>query len=182
MTQGEAQTKFFDDNYIEQAFQQWYALNQPSNMELQQEALPETPEGRKPGNALLRQYRDTYGWRERADGLNALAIQKADVAAVDNKARLIERQAMQTREIVDRAREKILEEGFDTTASAVKAYFTGIEQERLLVGISNMMVQVSKMTPEKLEARALELLRRRNEAIEGEVEDVNADLGEETTE
>jgi hypothetical protein len=152
----QGETKTYSDEYIEQCFQCWYAMGQPTNITLLQESIPESPEGKKPGLPLLRQFRDTHGWVERADGLNALAVGKAEVGKS--------------------AKEHLLANGFDTSASAVNALKWAQEEERTVRGVSEMMVKISKMTPEELMKEAAKLLKRNSEVVDGETEEYATDL------
>ena len=47
MTQGQTSVREFTDDYIERCFEVWYSMNQPTNMQILQDAIPETPEGRE---------------------------------------------------------------------------------------------------------------------------------------
>jgi hypothetical protein len=170
--QGSNTPKDYSDDYIETCFATWYSLGQPTNIVVLQENLPTTPEGKKPGVAMLRQFRDTHGWIERADGLNALAIGKAEVVLVDERAKMFIRQIEAALEVGKAAKEHLLENGFDTSSSAVNALRWAQEEERTVRGVSEMMVKISKMSPEELMAEAAKLLKRNSEVIEGvEIED-----------
>ncbi len=173
--QGENTPREFSDEYIERCFEVWYSMNQPSNMQLLQEALPESPEGKKPGKALLRQIRDNYGWQERADSLNALAIQKVETQLVNQKSNMLKHQAEQAFQIATLARDHLLENGFDTSASAVSALFRATEEERTVRGISEFLIKISKLSDEDVMKEAAKLLKRNSEAIEGEVISDDAD-------
>jgi hypothetical protein len=172
---GDGRINEYGDEYLERCFTTWFTLNQPNSMERLQEAIPESPTGKKPSITLLKQVKETHGWIERADALTALAVQKNDEVLVNTKAEMLKRQAEDDYAIAMKAKEHILENGFDTSSSAVSAYFKAVEDERTARGVSQMMVEVSKLTPENLEKRALELLRRSNEAVDAVVEDMDAD-------
>jgi len=173
--QGETTTKNFSDDYIEQCFQIWYSMGTPPSIQRLWEALPENAEGRKPGVALLRTIRDTYGWVERSDALNARAIAKVEEQLVNQKSEMLKRQAQSAFEIGEMAKEHLLRDGFDTSASAVNALKWAQEEERTVRGVSEMMIKISKMSPEELMQEAAKLLKRNSEVIEGEtLEEENA--------
>ena len=178
MTQGQTSVREFTDDYIERCFEVWYSMNQPTNMQILQDAIPETPEGRKPGIQMLRQLRDTYGWNERADVLNAKAIEVVEHQLIDQKATMLKRQAEQALQIANLARDHLVENGFDTSSSAVSALFKATEEERIVRGVSEMMIKISKMSPEELMQEAAKLLKRNSEVIEGETVDPESELGE----
>lgn len=178
MTQGQNTPKAFTEEYIEQCFNVWYSLNQPNNLELLQENLPENPDGKKPGVALLRQYKNNHGWIERADALNAKAIEKVEHHLIDMKSDMLKRQAESAFKIAKLAEDYLIENGFDTAASAVSALKWAQEEERTVRGVSDMMIKISKMTPDELMAEAAKLLKRNSEVIDvpaEEIEDADND-------
>jgi len=172
----------YTEEYIERLFQIWYSLNQPVNMDLLIEHIPETAEGKKPFKTTLSQFMRDYGWRERADAMNAKAIEIAEDKLITQKAEMLKRQAETAFEVAMKARDHLLTEGFDNSASAVAALKWAGEEERTVRGISGMLIKISKMTPEELEQKAMKLLRRQNEAIDGEVIDSESEFGEEKDE
>lgn len=173
MTSGANSNKAFTDEYIERCFITWYSLQQPSNLVILQENIPESPEGKKPGLALLRTYKEQYGWVERADALNAKAIQKTEVALVDKRAEMFMRQIETALAVGEKAREQILADGFDSSASAVNALKWAQEEERTVRGVSEMMIKISKMTPDELMAEAAKLLKRNSEVIDIPAEELD---------
>ena len=165
----------YADEYIERCFQVWYSSNQPS-MALLQRSIPESPDGRIPATITLSQFRDEHGWDERADGLTALAVKENDKLLINNKAEMLREMAQDAHEMRTTAKAHILENGFDNSSSAVTAYFKASEEERLVRGVSEMLLKVSNMASENLLLRANKLLKRKNEAVDGEiVEDSDAD-------
>ena len=175
MTQGQSNNKSFTDEYVERCFSIWYSLNQPINLLLLQEAIPESPEGKKPSTALLRQYVRNYGWIERADALNAKAIEKVEHQLVDMKADMLKRQAESAFKIAKLAENYLLENGFDTAASAVNAIKWAQEEERTVRGVSEMMIKISKMSPDELMQEAAKLLKRNSEVIDIVPEEIEED-------
>jgi hypothetical protein len=175
LTQGQTSVKDFSEDYIEQCFTIWYSLGQTTSMTVLQDAIPEV-EGKKPSTTKLRSFRDGYGWVERADGLNAKAIEKTEVALVDKRAEMFLRQIETALAVGEKAREQILLDGFDSSASAVNALKWAQEEERTVRGVSEMMVKISKMSPEELMKEAAKLLKRSSEAvIDVEAEELNAE-------
>jgi hypothetical protein len=164
--QGQNSNKAFTDEYIESCFTHWYSLNQPSNLVILQENIPESPEGKKPSLALLRNYKDEYGWIERADALNAKAIEKVEHHLIDMKSDMLKRQAKTAFAIAKKAEDYLMENGFDTAASAVNAIKWAQEEERTVRGVSEMMIKISRMTPDELMAEAAKLLKRNSEVID----------------
>jgi hypothetical protein len=175
MTQGETQNKVYSDEYIEQCFEIWYSLNQTSNLVVLQDHLPKNAEGRKPSIIHLRQMRDTHGWIERADVLNTKAIEKVEHRLIDMKADMLKRQAETAFKVAKVAEDYLLENGFDSAASAVSAIKWAQEEERTVRGVSDMMIKISKMTPDELMQEAAKLLKRNSQVIDIIPEEMDAD-------
>ena len=181
MTQGETQSKLYTDEYIEQCFEIWYSLNQISNLVVLQDHLPENTEGRKPSIAHLRQMREHYGWIERADALNAKAIEKVEHQLIDMKSDMLKRQAESAFKIAKIAEDYLIENGFDTAASAVSAIKWAQEEERTVRGVSEMMIKISKMTPDELIQEAAKLLKRNSQVINIIPEELDAEQSSDST-
>jgi len=160
--------KNYTDEYIDRLFQAWYSLNQPSDMERVITLVGVDGDGKTPEKSTVKQWAKEYGWQERADGMTALAVQKAEDMLITQKAEMLKRQAMDAFEVAVKAKEHIIVNGFDTTSSAVAALKWATEEERTARGVSEMMIRVSKMSKEELEARAIKLLQRTNDVIDAE--------------
>lgn len=181
MTSGESSNRAYTDEYIERCFEVWYSMNQPINLAILQERLPETTDGKKPSVSHLRHMRDGNGWIERADALNAKAIEKVEHQLIDQKADMLKRQAQSAFEIAQVAKDYLLERGFDTAASAVAGIKWAQEEERTVRGVSEMMIKISKMTPDELMQEAAKLLKRNSQVIDVEAEEMDADSDSSST-
>jgi len=168
----------YTEEYIERCFQTWFSLNQPNSLEALQEAIPESPDGGKPSMATLRQFKEDYAWHERADVLNSKAIERVESVLVDQKYEMLLRQAETAQKIGQLAEEHLLTEGFDNSSSAVNALKWASEEERTVRGVSEMMIKISRMTPDELMKEAAKLLKRNSEAVDAEViEEDSPELG-----
>lgn len=157
-----------DDNYWEEAFQVWYASGQPKAAVKIREIIPNDEDGNKPTVTNINNAITVYGWHERADVLNTKAIEQNEMILVNQKADMLRRQAENALEIANKAKQYIVEGGFDSSASAVTAYFKATDEERTVRGVSDMLIRVSKYSPEELMERAAQLLRRKDSS-EGEI-------------
>jgi hypothetical protein len=166
--QGETVTKKFSEDYINTCFTVWYSLGQPVNMSLVIDKIPESPDGNKPTKLTLSKFKMDYGWVERADVLNAKAVEIVEHQMVDQKAVLLKKQMEDALAVNEVAKNYILDNGFDSSASAVNAFFKSAEEVRTVVGVSAMLTKISKMSEEELRARAEKLLQRKN-SVEGEI-------------
>lgn len=127
--------------------------------------LPEDEHGRKPDKETLDGWRTQYMWDARADDLDTKAIELADNSLILQKAEMLKRHAENAKKIADQALEFLVgsEGGFDSSASAVNAYFRGTEEERTARGISDLIIKMSKMSDDDLQKEILERLRRGSE-------------------
>lgn len=164
-------TKEYTEDYIEQCFGIWYSMSQTSNMVVFQEAIPEY-NGKKPSISTLRQFRDVYGWVERADAMNAKAIEKVEHQLIDQKVDMLKRQAEQALQVANLARDHLIENGFDTSASAVNALFKATSEERTVRGISEFLIKISRMDNDGIINEAIKLLKRNSEAVDVEAVEV----------
>lgn len=180
--QGQTSNKAFTDEYIEQCFELWYSIGQPNSLVILQENIPESPDGKKPSLVLLRDYKNSHGWVERADALNTKAIEKVEHLLIDKKAEMLKRHAEAAFEIAAIAKDYLVENGFDTATSAVSAIKWAQEEERTVRGVSEMMIKISKMTPDELMKEAAKLLRRNSEVIDIEPEELNDGIEHDSTE
>ena len=178
--QGETVTKKFSEDYINTCFTVWYSLGQPTNMNLVIDQIPESPDGNKPARLTLSKFKEDYGWVERADALNAKAVELVDKELVDTKAELLRKQFKVAAEVGQKAIDHILEDGFDSSSSAVNALRWASEEQRIVIGVSEMLVKISKLPNEDALARYNKLLQRKN-SVEAEIvseEDDNTETSE----
>lgn len=162
------------DEYWERAFQIWYASGQPTGIEDIRNCLPDF-EGDRPANTTIRKAMQEYGWSERADAMNTLAVQKVEEDLVTKRADMFRKQLEEAREIKQIALDHIRENGFDNSSSAVNALFKAIDTESKVTGVEELINRISQMSVSKLNSRAQALLKRKNEALEGEVEEIDAE-------
>ena len=167
-----------DDVICERAFQTWFSSGQPPSWARIQELYPDLDNGKKPGIAYVRQAFEVYGWAARADELNTRAIQKVETDLVTARADMFRRQAAEALEIAQKARKKIMEDGFDSTNSAINAYFKANELERTSRGAAELLMKIYAMSETELVKRATGLLRRKNEAFEDVIDSESVDITE----
>lgn len=141
--------------------------------------LPEDEKGRKPNYPMISKWLKDLEWHERADELDARAMILVDEALVNQKAEMLKRQAMDAFAIANKAREFILDEGFDTAASAVNAYFKATEEERITRGMGDFIAKLSKMNDNEIQNEIIKLTNRAADSgqivLDAELEEVEDD-------
>lgn len=150
----------YTNEYKEKCFVAWYANKRPSSAAKTREIIPVDEKGRKPNYPMLVKWLKDLEWHERADELDAKAMVLVDEALVNQKADMLKRQAIDAFAIANKAREFILEDGFDTAASAVNAYFKATEEERITRGIGDFVVKLSKMKDNEIQDEIIKLTNR----------------------
>jgi len=170
----------YSEDYINTCFTVWYSAGQPTNMNLVIEKMPSSVDGNVPSKATLARFRSEYGWDERADALNTKAIERVDGDLVESKVNLLRKQFKDAVEVGQKAIEQILSDGFDSSSSAVSALKWATEEQRAVIGVSEMLVKISKMADDEALSRYNKLTQRKN-SVDAEImseEDDNAETSE----
>jgi hypothetical protein len=116
------------------------------------------------------------GWRERADVLDARAETKIDDDLVALKVNALRKQASQAAAVREKSLNYILDNEFDSSASAVSAFFKAAELERVTLGISKTIQKLSEMDDDEVLQTVKELAERAGGNI------IDADTPEEDAE
>lgn len=171
----------FTEEYKEICFQVWYSSGRPPTLRIR-DYLPPDSNGRKPSISTFDNWKEFGMWNIRADEIDAKAIQLSDEYLIQQKVEMLRRHADQAKSLSDKARDFLITDGFDSSASAVNAYFRGTEEERKARGISDLIEKLSKMTDPELQDKILDMLRRgseNNQIIDSaSIEEDNAKTGE----
>lgn len=170
----------YTSEFIELCFTAWYNAGRPDAMKNYMEIFPVDVHGRSPTIHSLKKWRKLYGWDEYADGLDSKALQIRDDYLIMTKANILKKQADDAALIADKALKYLVSGTFDTSSSAVSAYFRATEEQRLAIGISELVVKMSKMGNDELEREITSRLSRL-EIVEGEAEDISDGINTDET-
>lgn len=110
-------------------------------------------------------------WTQWADVITAEISVQAEKELVNDKVELIKEQLEQTRIVRNNAYESIKEGKFDSSASAVNAFFKASEAERGLMQIEKVIEDLAKSESADLQQRFRELAERAG-ATTVEAEDI----------
>jgi len=173
----------YTDDYKRLCYQSWYNGGRPNSPTETRKLIPEDAHGRKPNARMIAKWISELMWHERADELDAKAIILSDDALVIQKANMLKRQSENAVAIAEKAKKHIITEEFDSSASAVNAYFRATEEERLTKGIGDMIIKMSKMNNTDLMDEISKRVKRAEESgqiIDAEpVENTKEDTPEE---
>jgi hypothetical protein len=164
---------------MEQCFSIWITNGRPGGYALW-DLLPEE-EGRKPGYSTLDRWRKIYGWEIRADEIDSKAIQIQDDYLATRKADILRQQAENAMKIADKAMSHLVSGTFDSSSSAVAAYFKATEEVRMAIGVSDLIVKLSKMSDDELQDEIRKQLNRASESgqiVEAEEVDTESETKE----
>lgn len=170
--------------FIEKCFITWYSLkNRPTDYRAIARILPEDEHGRRPSRTIVIKWYARHKWGERADRLDAKAIEKVENTLINQKAKLLQRQAEDAFVLANKAHTHLISGTFDTSAAAVNAYFRATEEIRKVVGLSDLLQRLGEMSDEEVQEEIKRRLVRASEAeqvIDLE-EDIGGDNNEETS-
>ena len=168
-----AKPVYFTDAYKEKCFIAFYVAGRPKTSNLILDIIPAFDDGTKPSREIILKWKDELGWDFRADELDAKAIELVDEHLIQQRSELLKKQANEARQIAEAALLHLLGtegKGFDSSSSAVQAYFRAAEQERVSIGLSEALLKLGKMTEEELQKTVRDLLERAdaaNQIIDG---------------
>lgn len=160
----------FSEDYKERCYNAWYISELPPFPGEILKVVPSDERGRKPNIRTLARWVADGCWIDRRNEMNARALEKVRDNLIIDKAELFKLQYQSAISIAEKAKENILEKGFDNSNSAVNAYFKATEEQRMVIGISDFFEKVNKMSKEELE-KAIADLSESDEIIDAETED-----------
>jgi hypothetical protein len=149
------------ENYIEECFEVWYASGRPQATKfIESDACPVDRYNRKPVRRIIEEWVNERGWRERADVLDAQAETKINDKLVALKVHALNKQASQAAAVRQLAFDYLLENGFDSSASAVAAFIKASEMELGTLGVSKTLKRLSEMQDDEVLSAVKELAER----------------------
>lgn len=173
-----ARTVIYDQIYIKKCFDTWYLAGRPNSLPKIKDLIPPLDEsGRKPSIIMIRKWMVEGAWDVWADDLDAQMYQQNDKELINQKAQMLREHQAQAALVTKTALEYLLDKdkGFDSAASAVQAFFRGMEEQRKTAGFSDLLEKLDKMTNNDVEREILTLLNRaaeNDQVIETESEDI----------
>lgn len=176
----------FSEGYIEECFIAFYTAGRPKSGNRIRDILPVDDRGRKPSKEMILKWKSGYNWDIRADELDVQAYERTNEFLIEKRTEMLKRQATDAFNLQKKALDQLLGDGeeniggFDSSAAAVNAYFRSVELEQQTTGISDMILRMSKLTPDQLKKELTAMVRRA--ADSGQIIDVPAEELENTEE
>lgn len=157
----------YDEDYIKKVFVFWYETGRPTVKQLlEYENFPADQFGRKPVAKVVNAWINERGWREYADALDAQVETQINDELVAMKVAMLRHQASQAKAIKEKAVDFILENGFDSSASAVAGFKVASEIERLTIGLSKTIERLAEMSDDEVLQSVRELSERAGVTID----------------
>lgn len=158
----------YTDDYRRKVFDTWVLSGRCSIPRLL-DIIPVNDEGNKPNVNTIRAWMEDEDWHSRADIIQSSAMAIADTELIQTKAEMLRQQYRDAVDIAKKAKEAIIDRGFDTSAAAVNAYFKASEEQRRVAGLAEFMEKIGNMSDEQIEAEIAERMARMKDAVVGEV-------------
>jgi hypothetical protein len=164
----------FSQDYRKKVFDVWYLNGRPDATKLRK-LIPPTEEGKTPSVPVLRKWPIEGMWDIYADEMDSKVAVITDADLINKKAEMLRKHQDDAIKVASKALEYIIQEGFDTSAAAVNAYFRSTEEQRKTAGFSDLLEKLEKMTNNQVEQEIIALLNRaadNDQIVDAESEDV----------
>lgn len=163
----------FADEFIEKCFITWYSHpERPTTYYGMQQIMSEDVYGRKPALSTVKKW-FLNGWRERADDLDSKAIEIVETNLIQKKALILQKQAEDAFLLAGKAHAFLMSGTFDSSAAAVNAYFRATEEQRTVIGLSDLLKRLGQMSDDEVQDEIRKRFIRLSES--GETLDVDAE-------
>ncbi len=153
-------TAVYNQDYIKKCFDAWYLAGRPNTPTGIRRIIPEHESGKKPSTRTIYYWSVQGAWDLWADEMDARVATLSDESLVQHKAQMLKIHQEQAKEVSLKALEHIRKEGFDSSSSAVQAFFRGLEEQRKTAGFSDLLERLEKMTNNQVEQEIIALLTR----------------------
>lgn len=168
--------KEFSEDYKTQIFNTWVLSGRPEMVRLQEIMEPDDL-GRKPSVLTLHKWRSALDWDLRADEVDARVQEQNLDLIVQKKNALLKIQLEQVTQVASKALEYIMSDdrGFDSSSSAVQAFYRGMEEQRKIAGFSDLLEKLESMTNNQVRDEIIALINRateNNQIVNGEAVDI----------
>lgn len=171
----------FTPAYQELCFQAWYVAGRPPKSTQIIDVIPEDEDGRKPRSETITKWRDELGWDWRADELDAKVVAQSEDFLVVQKVTMLKDQAAKAKAMRDHAFNYLMENGFDSSASAVTAMIRGAELERESRGLEVMITKIAKMSNSDLLKEIANVQSKLSDGQTGQILDAQEEEKKEST-
>ena len=147
----------FSDNYIDNVFYKWHGGDRVISQAFVN-LLDPNEKGNTPTRETVRRWKETRGWDERADALDAeISVQK-DRQIIDMRMEMFKKHAEIGGQLIEKGISYLQEHGVENSNSAIRAIDLGLSTERVSTGLAEVYVKISKMSDEDLTKELAKLI------------------------
>lgn len=149
----------------------WYTHGCPSIRKLEEmKLIPADEQGRVASVNVIIHWFDDEQWTQWRDVMNAELSVQIEQRLMTERMKLVKEQLQQSGEIRKKAYKEIVDKGFDSSASAVRAFFDAMTEERGLMQIDKMIAELAQKDTSELQKEFRELAERAGATIvDGEI-------------
>ena len=160
----------YTDEYIEKVFYAWYEGGRKQGNEFVN-ALPKCA-GQSPTKKTIQEWKNTNGWVERADALDAEVSVALDREVIERRKKMYEEQARVGDELVKQGMAFLTNEGIKNDASAIRAIDLGLSTQRISTGMAEAYLKISSMSDDQLTSSIQKLLgKTTTDTVDAEILD-----------
>ena len=163
----------YTEEYIDDVFYRWHGADRIISQAFISQLEPDK-NGRTPTKEAVTRWRDSRGWIERADALDAeISVQK-DRHIIDLRMEMFKKHAEIGGQLIEKGITYLQEHGVENSNSAIRAIDLGLTTERVSTGLAEVYVKISKMSDEDLTKELKKLIggnSSQEETIDAEVDE-----------
>lgn len=172
----------YSEEYKEACFFAWYRAGRPGVRSDGGRAIvavmPKDSKGQRPMSVTIKQWRDEYGWIERADAMDAQVSHVLENEAIQERVATLRQLAKDGKTLKEKglnyldSRDQPFE---DNPSAAVRAIVAGSEMEFKYAGQAAVLASIGQMSDKQIQSEIRKLLGGQENDVEPEVIEAEED-------
>ena len=161
----------YSDQYIEQSFFLWYRGGRKISNKFAN-SLPEDEKGQRPTFKTVEKWRDSFGWIQRAEALDADLSRALQDQVINERSEMYKEHVEVADKLIAKGKEYLEFHPMDDMADALKSISLGVEIQRVSVGQVALGQKILSMSDDQLTRELNKLLspqKKDDEYIEAEI-------------
>lgn len=147
----------YNHDYMEKCFYAWYNAGRPVEVI---RYMPPFDDGNVPNKTTIYKWKKEGDWEQRADALDAQLSVQIDAQIIERKKQDYQFLAETGRDVLVKAKKYLLEEGFDSAASAVRAVGLGADMVAKYSRAAEMVDSIIGLSDKQLQKELHQLLSK----------------------
>ena len=124
----------YNDQYIETVFHLWYNGGRKISQRFCN-TLPDDDRGNRPTWKTVENWRDSYGWIERADGMDAALSLRLEDEAISKRIEMYKEHVEVSNALIAKGKEFLQNHPIEEMGDALKAISLGIDIQKAFIHI-----------------------------------------------